>query len=302
MLPPGRSYSSNAYRYGFNGMEKDDEVSGNGNSYDFGARMYNPRLARWMAVDPLRSDYPSYTPYSFVNNMFTIAKDPDGKKIVIVGTREEQLRLYDTLVRLMNTKEGKRMVQEIAASNHTLTVKYVEGGDNKWIKPEKGGDQNLSTLQLNLLNDKVEPGIGDNKGDPVWRTPETSAGHELRHTEVFILGVGSEIELRGFTTDPSNLPEDGDIQFHEFDAVYFENVIREEFGIEIRNSYDGVIVYPGQPADYTDRDEEGVIFWPIGSGDYESNEYFYGRLDSGQETRDNVKAKNVDNSDPIIIE
>jgi hypothetical protein len=33
------------YRYGFNGMEKDDEVkNGKGNSYDFGARMYDSRL------------------------------------------------------------------------------------------------------------------------------------------------------------------------------------------------------------------------------------------------------------------
>ncbi len=31
------------YRYGFNGMEKDDEISGSGNSYDFGARTYDPR-------------------------------------------------------------------------------------------------------------------------------------------------------------------------------------------------------------------------------------------------------------------
>jgi hypothetical protein len=35
-----RLYNS-GYRYGFNGMEKDDEVNGSGNSYDFGERLYN---------------------------------------------------------------------------------------------------------------------------------------------------------------------------------------------------------------------------------------------------------------------
>ena len=30
-----------SYTYGFNGMEKDDEVKGNGNSLDFGARVYD---------------------------------------------------------------------------------------------------------------------------------------------------------------------------------------------------------------------------------------------------------------------
>ncbi|MFT6150196.1 MAG: hypothetical protein ACJAUH_002894, partial [Saprospiraceae bacterium] len=31
----GRKYNDDSYRYGFNGMEKDDEMKGNGNSYDF---------------------------------------------------------------------------------------------------------------------------------------------------------------------------------------------------------------------------------------------------------------------------
>jgi RHS repeat-associated protein len=44
--------------FGFNGKEKDDEVVGAGNSYDFDARMYNPRLGRWMSVDPSASKYP----------------------------------------------------------------------------------------------------------------------------------------------------------------------------------------------------------------------------------------------------
>jgi hypothetical protein len=32
----------NSYRYGFNGMESDDEVKGSKNSLDFGARIYDP--------------------------------------------------------------------------------------------------------------------------------------------------------------------------------------------------------------------------------------------------------------------
>lgn len=37
-----RSFLSNTYKYGFNGMEKDDELKGEGNSYHFGAN--NPIL------------------------------------------------------------------------------------------------------------------------------------------------------------------------------------------------------------------------------------------------------------------
>jgi RHS repeat-associated protein len=53
MIMPGRKYSigNGAYRYGFNGKEKNNEISGEGNSYDFGARIYDPRLGRWLSTD-----------------------------------------------------------------------------------------------------------------------------------------------------------------------------------------------------------------------------------------------------------
>ncbi len=73
-----------SYRYGFNNMEKDDELKGTGNSYDFGARMYDPRIGRWLAVDPLSGKYPGYSPYCFVANMPIIAIDPDGKDIIVL--------------------------------------------------------------------------------------------------------------------------------------------------------------------------------------------------------------------------
>ena len=57
-----------AYRYGFNGMEKDDEVKGSGNSLDFGARVYDPRLARFLSVDPLCRNFPYVSSYAYAGN------------------------------------------------------------------------------------------------------------------------------------------------------------------------------------------------------------------------------------------
>lgn len=44
MLVPNRHGSSDNYRYGFNGKEKDDELKGEGNSYNFEARIYDSRV------------------------------------------------------------------------------------------------------------------------------------------------------------------------------------------------------------------------------------------------------------------
>ncbi len=74
----GRSYSAGGYRYGFNGKEKSDEVYGEGNVYDYGFRIYDPRIGRFLSVDPLTKEYPWYTPYQFAGNKPIESIDLDG--------------------------------------------------------------------------------------------------------------------------------------------------------------------------------------------------------------------------------
>jgi RHS repeat-associated protein len=70
MMMPGRTFSAaGAYRYGFNGKEKHNEVKGEGNSLDFEERVYDSRLSRWLRVDLKADKYCSFTPYNFgINN------------------------------------------------------------------------------------------------------------------------------------------------------------------------------------------------------------------------------------------
>src|SRR5690606_10864897 len=76
---PGRSYSSGDYRYGFNGKENDNEVYGStGTFQDYGMRMYDTRLGRFISVDPLTDKYPYYTPYQFAGNTPIKFIDLDG--------------------------------------------------------------------------------------------------------------------------------------------------------------------------------------------------------------------------------
>jgi RHS repeat-associated protein len=60
-------------------MEKDDELKGEGNSYDFGARIYDPRIGRWFAPDPMERKSPDWTPYRFCYNNPLRWVDKDGK-------------------------------------------------------------------------------------------------------------------------------------------------------------------------------------------------------------------------------
>jgi RHS repeat-associated protein len=80
-LPRNGGTCAGAYRYGFNGMEKENAVNEDG--YDFGARLYNSWNGKWMAVDPLAAKYPGISTYAFVANSPIIFVDPDGRVIRI---------------------------------------------------------------------------------------------------------------------------------------------------------------------------------------------------------------------------
>jgi len=73
---PGRHASSADYRYGFNGMEKDDEVKGEGSSYSANYRFYDPRIGRWKSLDPVV--HAKFSPYSAFDNNPILYKDPSG--------------------------------------------------------------------------------------------------------------------------------------------------------------------------------------------------------------------------------
>ncbi len=79
MLMPGRTYSSGSqYRYGFNGKENDNDVKDEGNQQDYGMRIYDNRLGRFLSVDPIAKDYPELTPYQFASNKPINSIDLDG--------------------------------------------------------------------------------------------------------------------------------------------------------------------------------------------------------------------------------
>jgi len=68
MIMPGRDSARYTYRYGFQGMEQDDNFKGKGNSISTEFRQYDPRVARWLSVDPMLDKYPNFSPYIGMNN------------------------------------------------------------------------------------------------------------------------------------------------------------------------------------------------------------------------------------------
>ncbi|MEN7550548.1 leucine-rich repeat domain-containing protein [Rapidithrix thailandica] len=74
----GRNYSDESYRYGFNGKENDKDFGNQHLIQDYGFRLYNPEIGKFLSVDPLTKSYPELTPYQFASNTPIYAIDLDG--------------------------------------------------------------------------------------------------------------------------------------------------------------------------------------------------------------------------------
>lgn len=68
MQVPTRHGNTNEYRYGFQGQEMDNEIKGEGNSLNYTFRMHDPRIGRFLSLDPLSPQYPHNSPYAFAEN------------------------------------------------------------------------------------------------------------------------------------------------------------------------------------------------------------------------------------------
>jgi len=143
-----------SYLFSFNGKEKDDDINGEGNSYDFGARIYDPRLGRWMSVDPLQQKYADLSPYNFTGNNPIVFIDPSGKTIVI-GKQDQSAfikdmtKIYGKAAETMFTFDDKNQlmvsggdalkgdqktvygaVLEVVKQNDVTRIIYTEGPVN----------------------------------------------------------------------------------------------------------------------------------------------------------------------------
>jgi len=111
--------------YSFNGKEKDNEWNGTaGGALDFGARIYDCRVGRWLACDPLFGKYPSISPYASFNNNPNIFVDRDGKENVIYLT---DLRLNDPKV-ILTATERAQIISNLYSIANEANKCFEQGG------------------------------------------------------------------------------------------------------------------------------------------------------------------------------
>lgn len=104
------STDSNVQSHRYNGKEF-DKMHGL-NTYDYGARQYNPVTARWDRVDPLAEKYYSLSPYNYCGNNPINAIDIDGEDNYTINSSGQ--------VSILNKTDDKFDVLMLSTNHNTM--------------------------------------------------------------------------------------------------------------------------------------------------------------------------------------
>src|SRR5690554_141979 len=161
------------YRYGFQSQERDDEIKGRGNSYNYTYRMHDTRLGRFFAVDPLSAKYPWNSSYAFSENRVIDGIELEGLEYVCIQKRMVGREVINDInddailskclanvvslmgcndvliiaesVTVMGEENGYTTNMNNAVLNYTFKIgSMVDNGDIRVLLPEKKSAEFIS--------------------------------------------------------------------------------------------------------------------------------------------------------------
>jgi RHS repeat-associated protein len=140
-------------------MEKDPEIKGEGNSYTTEFRQYDPRLGRWLSLDPLMSMFPWQSPYCAFDNNPIFYTDPLG-----LAAEGDKVKKRDTKEYKNADKSANKFAKKVDGTvkdygKGTKIVQYTDkNGDLKGqiFKQNQGDKYEKSINRLDKLNAQID--------------------------------------------------------------------------------------------------------------------------------------------------
>ncbi|WP_291152102.1 DUF6443 domain-containing protein [Flavobacterium sp. UBA7680] len=152
-------------KYKYNGKEFQDELQFN--VYDYGARNYDPAIARWMSMDTLSEKYIHISPYAYVANNPTIFIDPDGKQIIFAKNATEKFKKnFAQAIAYLKANKMDGLFAKLQASDVVYTI-------------EQGSNLSFFDPSNNTITWDDENGIITSENEIL--SPTTLLNHEADH-------------------------------------------------------------------------------------------------------------------------
>lgn len=230
-------------RYKFNG--KEDQTVGALGLLDYGARMYDAQIGRWLAVDPLADSYCPISPYVYCKNNPINRIDPDGRDDFEINHRGKVINRFENEERdafFMVDKYGNRIEgKEIIFKYGTIEVfqsQYSDKAKTTFDWYNVRGDRNAKKLfEFLATNSRVEWSqlLLGKKGDMGLNIISTSHETSTERSTRFLLESQYKYgyTIRGYIHNhPNNTPYPSGLDTRGSD-IGFANYLTE---ISLKNN------------------------------------------------------------------
>ena len=180
MLLPDRTGSqtgADAYRYGFQGQEKDDEIKGEGNSINYKYRMHDPRVGRFFAVDPLAPKYPHNSPYAFSENRVIDGVELEGLEVALNINWTKFVNEYGTVFKVIKAEKVITVSHNYQGKWTTVTITNNE--DDIWQDEAWYEHFWTKVYYYNKLS-RTKSWVNDSKYYTPWNTARKTLGGDVK--------------------------------------------------------------------------------------------------------------------------
>ncbi len=131
---PAAAVDASLQPYKYNGKEL--ETMHGLNTYDYGARQYNPIVGRWDRMDPLCEKYYDISPYAYCHGDPLNFIDPDGRDLILHG---DSTNISNSLEQIQN------------GAGEGISIYYSDADSNLKYQISDGYDTSLLSEQAKLL-------------------------------------------------------------------------------------------------------------------------------------------------------
>jgi RHS repeat-associated protein len=303
------------YRYGFNGKENDNEVKGEGNQQEYGLRIYDPRLGKFLSVDPLTKGYPMLTPYQFASNSPIAGIDVDGgefKYYTLKWQPQADGKSHLALDKQVDqVNRAFRTSITVTGINHPTVI--VPGSK---LTPPILGTSDKSSKEINFSMEslgmsptvvspdgkswRVVPAYLDLKDlpsltDPIWNTferPDEYIERSIEDANKIVVGARSASEVVSILHGSIKKGQLGESKLKRYDGAKPKYHINKKH-VELRKGQDATKLpkdaeevfkeavpdNPSKPKHWYSKNADGAIYRYSSSNDGKA--HFSGRSDQG---------------------
>ncbi|NVJ64410.1 MAG: RHS repeat-associated core domain-containing protein [Flavobacteriaceae bacterium] len=249
-------------QFKYNGKELDGEFDIDW--YSYGARNYDPQIARWFNVDPLAEKYLEYSTYGYVVNNPIIFIDPDGREIIVGNSRSKTI---SNLAQIVATSEGRRRVDRLIRSSNTYHTRSVYWTRNSAYD---GRGTNGDPRTIYFVRSSLYPTLNGGANSSAY-----IMGHEIDHA---------------YNHEVTGRSGEGERESREYSAVMVGNNMRSVYGEEkMRTRYSGTrLTFSDNPDHYNRKNESVTGFtteFESNVGGVAASGFSYMKSENGEEAK-----------------